>query len=260
MGVLNMRFLVTLAIVTLAYAKPGVGPDGKLVGGEEAPEHEFPWQISLKDVGSHICGSSINEKQVITAAHCVEGKLPILDSVVAGAHKRIGEFGHQKRKIATMEAHADHNNPRFNNDVAIITLTEPFDFTDPNVQPIGMFMSEDAEIPTDTICNATGWGILYGSPFATLPNELQWIQLPVLSHEECETVHTPYITDGMVCAGSKDHTTCSGDSGGPLVCPDAEGIAKLAGIVSFGHSECPDSAVFTKVAFYEEWIQARIVQ
>ena len=44
---------------------------------------EFPWQISLRNLGSHICGGSIiNENQVITAAHCVEGGLPILDSVI----------------------------------------------------------------------------------------------------------------------------------------------------------------------------------
>ena len=43
---------------------------------------EFPWQISLRNLGSHICGGSIiNENQVITAAHCVEGASPALDTV-----------------------------------------------------------------------------------------------------------------------------------------------------------------------------------
>eukprot|EP00091_Calanus_sinicus_P018656 TRINITY_DN4335_c0_g1_i6.p1 TRINITY_DN4335_c0_g1~~TRINITY_DN4335_c0_g1_i6.p1 ORF type:complete len:154 (-),score=20.13 TRINITY_DN4335_c0_g1_i6:67-501(-) len=74
-------------------------------------------------------------------------ELPILDSVVAGAHHRILEGGHQKRSIASMEFNADWNNPAFNNDVALITVSEPFDFTDPNVQPIEMFKGSDAEIP-----------------------------------------------------------------------------------------------------------------
>merc|ERR1712013_335915 len=186
---------------------------GRIVGGEEAPLHEFPWQISLRNLGSHICGGSIiNRNQVITAAHCVEGALPIMDSVVAGAHHRLLEGGHQKRRIKSMEAHEDHNNPRFNNDVAIITVTEPFDFSDPNVQPIEMFLLEDAEFPADAT-----------------------------------------ITDGMVCAGSSGHTTCNGDSGGPMVCPDEAGVGKLAGLVSFGHSGCTSAGVFTKVAFYQDW-------
>ena len=34
---------------------------------------EFPWQISIKNLGQHICGGSIISKnQVITAAHCIE--------------------------------------------------------------------------------------------------------------------------------------------------------------------------------------------
>eukprot|EP00091_Calanus_sinicus_P000700 TRINITY_DN10627_c0_g1_i1.p1 TRINITY_DN10627_c0_g1~~TRINITY_DN10627_c0_g1_i1.p1 ORF type:complete len:120 (-),score=21.94 TRINITY_DN10627_c0_g1_i1:16-375(-) len=112
----------------------------KIIGGEEAPLHEFPWQISLRALGIHICGGSIiNKNQVITAAHCVKGSFPLLDSVIAGAHHRILEAGHQKRNIASMEHHADFNNPQFNNDVALITVSEPFDFTDPNVQPIEMF-------------------------------------------------------------------------------------------------------------------------
>merc|ERR1712154_591862 len=103
MGVVTMNSLgLLLFVAALANSKPGgpvIGqPDGRIIGGEEAPPHEFPWQISLRNLGSHICGGSIiNKNQVITAAHCVEGALPILDSVVAGAHHRILEGGHQKR-------------------------------------------------------------------------------------------------------------------------------------------------------------------
>ena len=35
---------------------------------------EFPWQVTLKNLGRHFCGGSIiNENQVITAAHCIDG-------------------------------------------------------------------------------------------------------------------------------------------------------------------------------------------
>jgi len=254
MHALFLPSLVATACVQLDYAAAGQ----RIVGGEEAPEHEFPWQISLRNLGSHICGGSIiNQNQVITAAHCVEGALPVMDTVIAGAHNRILESGHQKRRIKSMEPHEDHNNPRFNNDVAIITVTEPFDFSDPHVQPISMFKSSDAEIPAETICNATGWGLLYGGALLP-PNPLQWIQIPTLGKGECESLHEGYITEGMLCAGSKGHTMCNGDSGGPLVCPDSEGIGKLAGLVSFGHTGCPDAGVFTKVAFYQDWIEARL--
>ena len=149
---------------------------------------------------------------------------------------------------------------RFNNDIAIITVKEPFDFSDPKVQPIDWFKKDDPVIPGDTICNNTGWGLTNGINIA-LPNALQWIQIPLHSDEECrqEPDLGSYITEGMVCAGSAGHASCNGDSGGPLVCPDASGKGKLAGIVSFGMGGCTSMGVYAKVSQYDDWIQERLI-
>ena len=80
-----------------------------------------------------------------------------------------------------------------------------------------------------------------------LPNHLQWIQIPIHSAADCETIFPGYITENMVCAGSAGHATCNGDSGGPLVCPDANGVGKLTGIVSFGYTGCTNAGVYAKV-------------
>merc|ERR1719400_976829 len=89
-----MKAVLLVAVVGLAAAKPQPKEltltEGRIIGGEEAPKHEFPWQVSLKSFGSHICGGSIvNKNQILTAAHCCQGQLAALDSIVAGAHDMI---------------------------------------------------------------------------------------------------------------------------------------------------------------------------
>ena len=108
-----------------------------------------------------------------------------------------------------MEAHDEHNEPRFNNDVGIITVTQPFDFSDPNVQPIEMFKaSVDEPIEPNTTCYATGWGQTQGI-LPSLPNALQVVSIDIISKEQCEMDYEGLITPGMICAGKPGSGTCS---------------------------------------------------
>ena len=48
-------------------------PGARVVNGDDAAPHSWPWQISLRVNGRHICGGSlIKPGWVVTAAHCVE--------------------------------------------------------------------------------------------------------------------------------------------------------------------------------------------
>ena len=53
---------------------------GRIVGGEEAADGEFPWQVSLRQIAglgaTHFCGGSVIDKDwVLTAAHCCAGQV-----------------------------------------------------------------------------------------------------------------------------------------------------------------------------------------
>ena len=253
-----MKSLICLILVSLALAKPN--PKGKIVGGQEAEPHAYPWQVSLRSWGNHICGGSIiNERQVLCAAHCVQGQMAFFDAVVAGAHEIYEQNDIQFRHIKTMEANEIFEESALLNDISIITVTEPFDFTDPHVQPVGMYKaSMDEPIKPGTTCISTGWGFTHGGDTFP-PRYLQEVSIDILSYEECSDIFPPgSITDGMICAGKPGAGPCNGDSGGPLVCPDGEGNLKLAGIVSWGESGCTNAGVYTRVSFYEQWISDKV--
>ena len=46
---------------------------GRVINGQDASPHSWPWQISLRMNGKHVCGGSlIRPNWVVTAAHCVD--------------------------------------------------------------------------------------------------------------------------------------------------------------------------------------------
>ena len=49
-----------------------------------------------------------------------------------------------------MEAHINFDSGLFNDDIGIITVDEPFDFSDPHVQPIELFKAVIPKLLNET--------------------------------------------------------------------------------------------------------------
>jgi secreted trypsin-like serine protease len=255
-----MKVLLVLALVAAATALPRVSRripgGGKIVGGIDAKEGEFPYQLSLLWSGSHICGATlVSPKLAITAAHCVEGDSPSNIKVVAGVLDRRETTGmEQTISVSKINVHRQYNGNTFANDIAALVLSTEAVMNDV-VAPAGL--PEPQQDSTGEI-TVSGWGTTRES--GSLANVLQHVTIPTINDADCQEMYPQEtILESMLCAGLPEggKDSCQGDSGGPLV----EGRGKdavLVGIVSWGYgcARAGYPGVNTQVSYFRDWIEA----
>ena len=71
---LSVQSCIVCLFLDLSSLGCGMKPfSARVVNGENASPHAWPWQISLRVNGRHICGGSLVANDwVVTAAHCVD--------------------------------------------------------------------------------------------------------------------------------------------------------------------------------------------
>ncbi|XP_059722703.1 chymotrypsin-C-like [Haemorhous mexicanus] len=259
-------------IVLLGYAygcgQPAVPPQlsSRVVGGEDAVAHSWPWQISLQYSRSgswyHTCGGTLIAPQwVLTAAHCISSSMTY--RVVLGMQdlSEDDEPGSVAVGVEKMIVHEDWDSYLIINDIALVKLAEEVQETD--TIRAACLPAADKILPNNYPCYVTGWGrIRTNGPLATI---LQQALLPVVDYKTCSKWDWwgSLVLETMVCAGGDGVVSgCQGDSGGPLNCQRDDGIWEVDGIVSFGSSlGCnlkKKPTVFTRVSAYIDWINEKM--
>jgi len=236
----------------------GHDPRGKIVGGFEAEEHEWPWIVALFIDDQWFCGGAlISDEFVLTAAHCAEDASRF--DVMAGAHNVRAGSEPERVEISSYNGwtHPNWDSNDLSNDLALIRLPEKITFNDyikPACLPTPDLVAEPGFLVTPI-----GWGRPSDSASGISP-VLRMVQdLPLITNKECNDVYG-IVGDGVVCmdtAGGKG--TCNGDSGGPLGYYDENRERWIeVGIVSFGASsgcEVGYPAGFTRTQYYLDWIK-----
>ncbi|EFN87985.1 Chymotrypsin-1 [Harpegnathos saltator] len=226
-------------------------PTSQIVGGHDAPNGKFPYQVSLRLDNKHFCGGSIiNNRTILTAAHCVAGKTsPIILSritVHAGTNflKRPGIVYRPKN----ITYHKEFNRSRLANDIAVITLSSVIKYTK-LIQPVPLATSD---IAPGRRCILSGWGRI--SMGGDVPNKLQEIELVVYDSRKCKRTYTNFLNSQICTYKKRGQGACHGDSGSPLVANGTQ-----IGIVSYGQPCAigyPD--VYTKVAAFKKWLKQNV--
>jgi len=259
---------------------------GRVIGGQAAKKGEWPWQVKILApdpeqrgrFGGHCGGSLISPRWILTAAHCVtsgrSGKQDLFarDLLIVEGKSKIDKVisvdGPDKPGLAVEDVviHEDFDRKVFANDIALIKLAEPA----VSKPVILASTSDDAVEAAGHTAVVTGWGYTkadHGWDDKYLPTELQEVELPIVSREDCRAAYRESsmrmnpIDERNVCAGYAEggKDACQGDSGGPLVAqrPDKRWIQ--LGIVSWGAgcAEAEHYGVYTRVAAFRDWIAAK---
>ncbi|XP_021017056.1 chymotrypsin-like elastase family member 3B [Mus caroli] len=265
-----LRLLSSLLLVALASGcgQPSYNPSSRVVNGEEAVPHSWPWQVSLQyEMGGsfyHTCGGSlITPDWVLTAGHCI---MPYLTyQVVLGEHEQGVEEGSEQ--VIPINAGDLFVHPKWNsecvncgNDIALVKLSRSAQLGD--AVQLACLPPAGEILPNGAPCYISGWGRL--STNGPLPTKLQQALLPVVDYEHCSRWDWwgYYVKTTMVCAGGYIQSGCFGDSGGPLNCPADNGTWQVHGIASFvspsGCNTLKKPTMFTRVSAFIDWIEETI--
>jgi len=241
----------------------------RIVGGTPATYGTVPWQAAIfnRQNTSHCGGVLIDRRKIITAAHCFKsGTKPYQYKIYLGKyHQSLSErdAGEKMVRIRKIFVHERYDDKPNNNDIALIMLKDPVQYTD-YIRPVCL-PDVRSSIITGQTALVTGWGETKDR--YNRNNVIQKVDVRIISSKQCNrwmsaiTSEPDTITPNMVCAGYKvgGKDACQGDSGGPLIVEQSEGRHVLIGIVSwgFGCAKKNRPGVYTKIQNYIEWINMK---
>merc|ERR1711982_228981 len=235
---------------------------GKIVGGEEAAENQWPWIVALFIDDAWFCGGAlISEKWVMTAAHCVEDALYF--DVMAGAHNVRASSEPHRVEITSFNGftHEDWDHSTLYADIALVHLPEKIAFSE-YIRPSCLPPASDAnEEYVGQLTTPVGWGKNADNAGGITPDLNMVEDLPVITPAACADYYGGIIYSGIMCidaAGGKG--VCNGDSGGTLNIRQTEGGNKWTqiGVTSFVSSagcESGNPHGFSRVAEHLQWIE-----
>ncbi|CAF0822574.1 unnamed protein product [Rotaria sp. Silwood1] len=232
----------------------------KIVGGVEAERGDWPWVISMRRNGNHICGGSlINDQWIITAAHCVyANQNPGVYQIVLGLHDRlIADNWVISRKVQSIIVHPQYSSQSLSNDIALMKLVDKIDTYTEYYMPVCFPRANQ------TFADQIGYTVGWGAPFhgGSLLRYLYEVTSSVLTDNVCKARYTSGMINPatQICSGGNSTGACQGDSGGPFIVsdPQRDGRYVLVGLTSWGIG-CGDGGVYTRVSAYKSWIESKV--
>nr|BAG53506.1 unnamed protein product [Homo sapiens] len=236
----------------------------------EAVARRWPWMVSVRANGTHICAGTIIASQwVLTVAHCLIWR-DVIYSVRVGS-PWIDQMTQTASDVPVLQVimHSRYRAQRFwswvgqANDIGLLKLKQELKYSN-YVRPICL-PGTDYVLKDHSRCTVTGWGLSKADGMWPQFRTIQEKEVIILNNKECDNFYHNFtkiptlvqiIKSQMMCAEDTHREKfCYELTGEPLVC-SMEGTWYLVGLVSWGagcqKSEAPP--IYLQVSSYQHWI------
>ncbi|XP_037809738.1 collagenase-like [Lucilia sericata] len=231
-----------------------------IISGTQAALGQFPWHVLLKidetDEGTYdICGGSIiSNKWVLTAAHCIYN----IKSLVMA----FGTIQLDNNSIImdcpNYYIHPSYNDDYFTDDIGLIELITPLNFTH-NIQAIDLVALSES---TNDFVGAQGIISGFGTTSDKIYKPSQWLlwtTVEIVNNSRCAKVHKVPNDNRTMCAigwNGTNQSPCISDSGGALVWKNKSNKLVQIGVINFAAKRCSKQPTgYARLTTYLKYIQ-----
>jgi len=268
------KIILTVILISFSVSNIKAQDIQAITNGFPIEIQNVPYQVSIqnKSDGNHFCGGSIiNNKYILTAAHCVSGTNASNITLNVGFSTQNNPGNNlQSYNAKRIVIHPNYNNTTNDFDIAIIEIDGTFSFNN-FVQPIELISSQN--LIHETIGNqarVSGWGWTVPNQ-SGVSNQLQAVDVPIISNQQSDnqldlsSPNHPELTQRMLSTGAvgmERQGACHGDSGGPLVFRQNGQNDIQIGVVSWGVSRCVGGenspSIYARLSQLVDWINGEV--
>ncbi|KAJ0062213.1 hypothetical protein NL108_017972, partial [Boleophthalmus pectinirostris] len=198
----SLAVFLTVFCICSGCGVSSAAPSSRIVGGTEAVNGAWPWQVSLQIRGQHVCGGSIiSSMWILSAAHCFYSYNRASMWRVQYGDISLSQMNsyHTPKSVEKIVSHENYNPDTNDNDIALLKLSSPLTFSS-RVKPVCL---PNIGVNLSPVRQAwiTGWGALRSSGSA--PDIMNQAEVTIYHRETC---NRPSVLDGavtktMICAG-----------------------------------------------------------
>ncbi|XP_076053596.1 venom serine protease-like [Oratosquilla oratoria] len=237
----------------------------RLTGGRETGLNQYPWMaaiVRVNDFQPYCGGSLINNRWVLSAAHCVNLTLYFDSQILLGEH----DFATLQDTSATIRmnvavalVHPEYRDEIYDHDIGLLKMDFEVDLErSPGIKPICLptrLLPRDSGVPAV----AVGWGL--NSYEQRVSTRLQEVEFDLMAPEVCRDRFPrvePLVTPRILCSWARGRDTCKGDSGGPVFV-NIRDRSVIYGIIANGPDPCgQDPGMNTRITAYMDWIEQHV--